>query len=96
MGNNRMLVKAGTFLSLERGELGAEPCGPYRVLKDFYDDEMVEAFLAQWVSPEDWRWPRPRVGHFGDWLTSTGILEALDVLVLDIDERNSDRRFDKS
>lgn len=92
-----MLVRAGTVVMLDRGERHYANLGPYRILHDFDEDRCVERFLAQWkprpgISGID----KPSVGDFGDWLVSVGIAEGMEVLELDVDSKNSDRRIDKS
>jgi hypothetical protein len=75
-----MKIEAGTILVLEHGEYSDYSFdGPVRVVKDFDQKEVCDAFLAQWTkgTGSDWR-PYPDESQFIAWLTKEQYVESMD------------------
>lgn len=73
-----MLIKKGTVLCLETGEYSDYVVhGPFRVLRDFDQGQVVAQFKAQWTPPHEWR-DEPDPDEFMGWLVSERYIEDID------------------
>ena len=76
-----MKIAAGTILVLETGEYSDYTfSGPFRVLRDFDQTEVVAAHVAQWIAPNDWE-KAPDTDSFMGWLSSERYIEPIDGVV---------------
>jgi hypothetical protein len=73
-----MRIKAGTVLTLETGEYSDYSfTGPFQVLKEFDQAEVVLAYSATWKPKEEWE-DTPDCDGFIGWLASSGYIRDLD------------------
>lgn len=84
-----MRITAGTLLTLETGEYSDFTYhGPFRVVRDFDQQEVINAFLAAWPTERtrcnsEEGWPRydeddaPPPSAFAPFLTRLGYIEDL-------------------
>lgn len=77
-----MKLKAGMTLVLENGEYNNYSfTGPFRVMRDFDQAQIVETFKAQWEPTNDWEDEEPDADDFQGWLSREGYIEGIEGLV---------------
>ncbi len=76
-----MKLKAGMMLVLETGEYSDfSVTGPFRVMRDFDQAQIVETFKAKWKPKYDFK-KTPDTDDFMGWLSRGGYIQDIDGVV---------------